>query len=151
MKVNLRFESKDPSGEVSISNSLAVMEIRKNNYKLVFVEDLSGEGTTTKSTIILAKNELRLIRDGEIKADFLFGDNMTHNTAYSTIYGNIPVTLETKEFSLDIKGAKAEGSFELEKSFLISAHVAYYLIIGEEPQTMDMKIYITSWDENINV
>ncbi|MDD6401250.1 MAG: DUF1934 domain-containing protein [Lachnospiraceae bacterium] len=151
MKVNLRFESKDPNGDVIVSNFLAVMEIRKNNYKIVYMEDLSGEGISTKSTIMLARNELRLIRDGEIKADFLFGTNMVHNTAYKTVYGDIPVTLQTKDYSFDIKGAKEKDSFELEKSYMVTAQVLYDLIIDGAPQEMNMKIYVTSWDENINV
>lgn len=151
MKVNLRFESKDPSGEMNISNVMAVMEVRNQDFKLVFVEDLSGEGKTTKSTIILGRNELRLIRDGEIKADFIFGINMVHNTSYSTIYGDIPVTLESKLFEMAVRGCEDDNMFKLKKSFMISARVTYDLIIANEPQPMDMRLTVTSWDENINV
>ena len=99
MKVNLEYESIDADGEKQLSKVAAIMEVRSDNYKLTFIEDLSGEGKTTRSTMYLSPENMRIIRKGELNTDFMFGPALVHNTNYATPYGNLPVTITTREFS----------------------------------------------------
>ena len=71
MKVNIQFESTDTDGAVSVSNISAVMQKRENDYRLVYVEDLSGDGKMTKSIMLLSDTGLRITRTGELRTDFM--------------------------------------------------------------------------------
>lgn len=135
MKVNIRFESTDTDGQVSVSDICAMMQKRENDYRLVYVEDLSGEGKMTKSTMLLSENSLRITRKGELNTDFMYGKAMTHHTSYGTPYGMFPVTLETENYEFMID----------DEEYIICAETRYKLIIdGQEPLSMYMKIYITA-------
>lgn len=153
MKVNIEFESTDDQGEVFVTKVFAVMEIRRFDYRLVYVEDLSGEGRMTKSTMFLSDRELRIQRTGELDTDFIYGKAMIHHTTYGTPYGTLPVTLETEDYTFsvgrvgdNVSGAQ-NGEWEgtgLPDDFEIRARTDYRLILGEqEPLSMRMKIRIT--------
>ncbi len=152
MKVNIEFESTDARGEVSVTNVFAVMEIRKFDYRLVYVEDLSGEGRMTKSTMFLSDKELRIQRSGELDTDFIYGKAMIHHTTYGTPYGILPVTLETEKYDFSVgrvgdtdSGMRSEWEGSgLPDDFEIRAGTDYRLIMGgQEPLSMSMKIRIT--------
>lgn len=144
MKVNIEFESVDMNGEVTKSKIFAVMEVRRYDYRLVYVEDLSGDGKITKSSMILSHEGMRLTRTGELTTDFMYGKNMVHNTSYGTAYGTLPITVETDHYEFTVEGV-SEESPELPDDFEISAHVLYKLIVNEdEPLDMNMKIRITA-------
>ena len=134
MKVNIQLESTDTDGAVSGSNISAVMQKRENDYRLVYVEDLSGDGKMTKSIMLLSDTGLRITRTGELRTDFMYGQSMTHHTSYETPYGRFPVTLETEDYDFKLGGDE----------FIISAETGYRLIVGgQEPLFMRMKIRVT--------
>lgn len=157
MKVNIEFESTDAYGEVSVTNVFAVMEVRQFDYRLVYVEDLSGEGKMTKSTMLMSDRELRILRTGELDTDFIYGNAMVHHTTYKTPYGVLPVTLETENYKFRVgrKGdvvSEADSNLQdgewngvgLPDDFEIRAETGYKLIMaGQEPLAMRMKIRIT--------
>ena len=141
MKVNLEIESKDISGEVIKTKNFAIMDIREFDFRLVYVEDLSGEGHKTRSTLFVSPEELRIIRKGELNTDFMYGKNMVHNTSYITPYGAFPVTLTTLSYSYEL-----EGDLEDEKKgFAINVKTTYTLQVGDdEPMKMSIKICISN-------
>ncbi len=149
MKVNIRFESISEEGEKTISNIFAVMEVRKYDFRLVYVEDLSGNGNMTKSTMVISPDGMRIIRTGELNTDFMYGKELTHNTTYGTPYGNMPVTIETKnyEFSLvskDNPDIKLGVGGVLTDDFIMSCNTVYTLFMGDEsPMKMGINITIT--------
>lgn len=166
MKVNIQFESTDADNEVTCSNVQAVMEIRQEDYRLVFVEDLSGDGKKTRSTMVITENSLRLTRAGELNTDFIFGSGMVHNSFYGTPYGTMPVTVTTKEFSHSVGHMgrthmvrdeecstvwiepdyyeELSDRMKLPDDFEINVSVAYQLSIGsEEPLGLGMRLKIT--------
>lgn len=140
MKVNLEIESVDVSGEVIKTKSFAIMDIREFDYRLVYVEDLSGEGIKTRSTMFVSPEELRIIRKGELNTDFIYGNNMVHNTSYITPYGAFPVTVKTLSYSYDIQGDLEDEDV----GFAINVATTYTLQVGEdEPMRMSIKLCIT--------
>lgn len=135
MKVNIRFESTDTDGQVSVSDICAMMQKRENDYRFVYVEDLSGEGKMTKSTMLLSENSLRIIRKGELNTDFMYGKAMIHHTSYETPYGMFPVTLETENYEFMADNEEC----------IVCAEAGYKLVMdGQEPLFMHMKIYVTA-------
>lgn len=132
MKVNIEFENTDHDGEVTRSTVFAIMEKRAHDYRFVYVEDLSGDGNMTRSTLIVSKHGLRIIRQGELNTDFMYEPRLVHNTTYATPYGKFPVSIETKEYSY------TEGGDNI-----LSADVKYYLSMnGDEPLNMRIKIKV---------
>ncbi len=155
MQVNIEFETTDDDGQVSKSHNFAIMEKNRVGYRLVYVEDLSGEGKMTRSTMVISPYEMRIIRKGELNMDFIYGPNMVHNTSYMTPYGNFPVTLETQSYSYDVQGKvdtpnqniverEISAVSEEEKGFAIRINIEYALSMsGQAPMNMGMKICIT--------
>lgn len=140
MKVNLEIESMDISGEVIKTKNFAIMDIRDFDFRLTFVEDLSGEGIKTRSTMFVSPEELRIIRKGELNTDFIYGKNMVHNTSYITPYGAFPVTVTTLSYKYEF-----EGDLEDEEiGFAINVETSYTLQVGEdEPMKMSIRLCIT--------
>ncbi|MBQ8412575.1 MAG: DUF1934 domain-containing protein [Lachnospiraceae bacterium] len=148
MKVNLEYESIDMDGETHTSKVLALMEIKKLYYRLVFVEDLSGEGSMTRSIMMLSKEAMRLIRKGEINTDFVFDTTLTHNTSYVTPFGNIPVTLTTETYDFSVSHPEFEEENPMSKEiipadFSINAYASYYISIDGQAIPMSMKVKVT--------
>lgn len=140
MKVNIEIESKDISGEVIKTKNFAIMDIREFDFRLSYVEDLSGDGNKTRSTLFVSPEELRIIRKGELNTDFMYGKNVVHNTSYITPYGAFPVTLTTLSYKYAV-----EGDLEDDKiGFAIKVATTYTLQVGEDqPIKMSIKICIT--------
>lgn len=148
MKVNLKYESIDSDGEKQLSKVVAVMEIRPENYKLTFVEDLSGEGRTTKSTMYISSDSLRIIRKGELNTDFMFGPSLVHNTNYATPYGNLPVTITTKKFDfseshLDSRESVPKKSCDFHPDFCLSVSASYDIEMNGAKIPMSIKVSVT--------
>lgn len=149
MKVNLEYESIDATGEKSSSKVFAIMEIRERDYKLVFVEDLSGEGRMTRSTMLLSEDSLRLIRQGELNTDFMFGPALTHNTSYQTPYGTVPVTLITEEYNFFVSHPfhKEDNPFtgkDVPEDFRLVVSAKYSLEMqGQEGLPMSIRINVS--------
>lgn len=148
MKVNLEYESIDADGEKQISRVAAIMDIRLKDYKLSFVEDLSGEGKNTGSTMYLSPESMRIIRKGEVSTDLMFGEHLIHNTNYVTPYGNLPVTVTTKEFNfsvshLDFRDAKLLKNVDAACDFWIIAYASYDIEMNGVKMPMSMKVRVT--------
>ena len=140
MKVNIEIDSMDISGEVIKTKNFAIMDIREFDFRLVYVEDLSGDGVKTRSTLFVSPEELRIIRKGELNTDFMYGKNVVHNTSYITPYGAFPVTLTTLSYKYEFVGDLENE----EVGFAINVATSYTLQVGEdEPMKMSIKICIT--------
>ncbi|MBE5944443.1 MAG: DUF1934 domain-containing protein [Lachnospiraceae bacterium] len=146
MKVNLEYESIDGTGEKSSSKVFALMEIRATDYKLVFVEDLSGEGHMTRSTMYISEEGLRIIRQGELNTDFMFGPDLVHNTVYDTPYGRLPVTLTTQDYNFFVShpfhredDPFAEVNVPEDFSLVVSTE---YMLQVDAQDTMPMSIQV---------
>lgn len=144
MKVNIEFDCTDMYGESTKSNVFAIMEVRRNDYRLVYVEDLSGDGNMTKSCMLISRDAMRITREGELTTDFMYGSNMVHNTSYNTPYGAMPVTVETMHYEFAVEGASDESPV-LTDDFKIYVNVVYRLMVGgDEPANMNMKLTVTA-------
>ncbi len=133
MKVNIEFENMVQDGELTYSKVPAIMEEKNKEYRFTYMEDLSGEGDMTRSTLVVSKYGLRIVRQGEINTDFIYELRLVHNTTYNTPYGKFPVSIETKEYEF------TEGG-----NNILSADVKYYLTMNEaEPMKMGIKIKVT--------
>lgn len=136
MKVNIHFETKDMEGHTEKSSVMAVLERRKNDYRLVYVEDLSGEGNMTKSTLTISEDSLRILRDGEIVTDFAYGNALIHNTVYKSQYGTMPLTITTSRYDYEL--VKDTGD-----EILINAAIEYSMAFaGQEPMDMEIRLQI---------
>lgn len=140
MKVNIEIESVDISGEIIKTKNFAVMDIREFDFRLVYVEDLSGDGHKTRSTLFVSPEELRIIRKGELNTDFMYGKNVVHNTSYITPYGAFPVTVTTQLYKYEFEGDIDDDDI----GFAINVSTTYTLQIGDdEPMRMSLKMCIT--------
>lgn len=142
MKVRIMFETVDDSGEVSQSQVNALMEIKNHMMILTYVEDLSGEGNKTRCTMQLSPSQLRVFRKGEVNSDFIYGNLMTHNTNYGTMYGDFPVTIQTEKYLYQASGIDLED-VEVEGNFSVQVWIHYNLLMGsDEPMKMKMTVKI---------
>lgn len=140
MKVNIEIESVDITGEKIKTKNFAIMDVRDFNFRLVYVEDLSGDGIKTRSTLFVSPEELRIIRKGELNTDFIYGNNMVHNTSYITPYGAFPVTIKTLSYKYELQGDIEDEDI----GFAIKVATSYTLQVGEdEPIKMSIKLCIT--------
>lgn len=140
MKVNIEIESVDMNGEVIKTKNFAIMDVRDFDFRLVYVEDLSGDGKKTRSTLFVSPEELRIIRKGELNTDFMYGKNVVHNTSYITPYGAFPVTITTLSYKYELEGDLEDEDI----GFAINVATSYTLQVGEdEPMRMSIRICIT--------
>lgn len=142
MKVKLEYESIDMDGEKHTSMVTAIMEPGEEGHRFTFMEDLSGEGRLTRSTMLISQDFMRLTRKGELNTEFFFGRDMVHNTGYETPYGVFPITLTTKEFSLEeshvIRGAR------LPEDYSLNLYTAYNLDINGQQLPMSIRVKVTN-------
>lgn len=140
MKVNIEIESVDMNGEVIKTKNFAIMDVRDFDFRLVYVEDLSGDGKKTRSTLFVSPEELRIIRKGELNTDFMYGKNVVHNTNYITPYGAFPVTITTLSYKYELEGDLEDEDI----GFAINVATTYNLQVGEdEPMRMSIRLCIT--------
>lgn len=139
MRVNLVIESTDGEGTKSRSENTALMYKHNDGYRLTYSEDLSGEGEITKTTMYINSSELRIIRRGELTTDFIYSEAVTHNTAYETPFGNLPITLITEKYEcIDNFLEDALGELIINSSYLLD--------VGDSltpPTSMNMFIKVT--------
>lgn len=131
MKVNLHIESTDFDGEKSEVTCAAMLEKRQTDYKISYIEDISGEGKKTKSTIYIGENSIRIIRRGEVNSDFIFSKDLEHNTVYETLFGNFPVTIITKLYEIEKKESNIKARIDYEMQ-----------LQGASPMRMSVKIHV---------
>ena len=142
MKVKLEYESGDANGEKHTSVVTAVMKPGKENHRLTFMEDLSGEGNVTRSTMLISMDSMRLIRRGELDTEFFFGRDMVHNTGYKTPCGIFPVTITTREFEVKESHMLKEGI--LPENYSLTLYTTYILGINGEELPMSIKVRVTN-------
>lgn len=150
MKVKVTVESTDASGEVIKSSNNALLEDRGKDYKISYVELLSEDTKEkTKTTMYVTSTSVRIIRDGEIKSDFMYAEGLTHNSLYQTPYGSLPVEVITRSFNfVGQKMTQSEGLFERYPGIInntsaisMDIEIEYQMIMqGAEP--MDLKVRI---------
>lgn len=115
MKATLEIKTYNMDGSVESSSSLGIVRRVDGNddegytYQFSYVEDLSNEGKITKTTMVFSDKQLRITRSGEVNSDFIYEAGLVHNTNYETMYGKIPVTINTLEYSCDIERIETEG------------------------------------------
>lgn len=169
MKVKIRFETTDSEGDVTNSESVAVLTAQDGGYRLSYAEDLSGEGHITKSVLSLTKDSLRITRSGELNMDFMYGNGMVHNTIYNTPYGPIPVSVVTEQYAFSVETAGKShmtgdvlemscntlwiepdhmeditGASSLPDDFVMRAEIGYHLDFGDgNPLGMNLKLTVT--------
>lgn len=138
MRVKVIVESTDQDGIKSRSENTAVIFKENKGYRLTYSEDLSGEGTLTKTTMHISPSELRIIRRGELITDFIYGEALTHNTSYETPLGTIPITLITESYEFTDEFHESENG-------RINISSSYTLDMGDSlmpPASMNMNISI---------
>ncbi len=132
MKVNIELVTTDENGDVTRSKIFAVMENQgQQSYRLVYVEDLSGDKKMTRTTLMINPKNMRVSRRGEIVSDFIYEAGLVHNSMYRTSYGDIPVTIKTAGYEFE----------ELEDG-CINVRALYFLDMGENPAAAPIKLEI---------
>ncbi|MBE6062264.1 MAG: DUF1934 domain-containing protein [Clostridium butyricum] len=79
-----------------------VFTVLKNGFKAEYEETkLSGmEGT--KTTMMINKNSFELIRCGSTETQMIFDRNNKSMSLYKTPYGNMTITIDTKQMKIDV-------------------------------------------------
>lgn len=142
MKVRITMETLDAEGNKTQSQVSALMAMKDHAMQLTYVEDLSGEGRKTKSSMRLTPGQLRVIRTGEINTDFMYGNCMTHNTSYGTMYGTFPMTIQTEKFLYSSDGVDLDD-MQVTSDFFVQVHIHYDLLMADgDPMKMKMSMKI---------
>ena len=108
-----------------------VFTVLKNGFKAEYEETkLSGmEGT--KTTMMINKNSFELIRCGSTETQMIFDRNNQSMSLYKTPYGNMTVTIDTKQLKIDVD---ENGG---------SIHIVYTLLIeGQQKIETDLNVDI---------
>lgn len=108
-----------------------VFTVLKNGFKAEYEETkLSGmEGT--KTTMMINKNSFELIRCGSTETQMIFDRNNQSMSLYRTPYGNMTVTIDTKQLKIDVD---ENGG---------SIHIVYTLLIeGQQKIETDLNVDI---------
>ncbi len=134
MKVNLLFTTKDSDGVISESRLPAMMRREDGAAELSFVEDLSGDGVTTKTRIRIDAQGCHLTREGEISTVFRFEKGLTHNTFYKTPYGRFPAVLKTDTYEF-LSEAVPEEHFRTKINYTLA-------LAGGEDAPMEVSIVV---------
>ncbi|MDE6026365.1 MAG: DUF1934 domain-containing protein [Lachnospiraceae bacterium] len=136
MKVNIKFITTDENGDRTESEVFAVMESQgKRNYRLVYVEDLSGSKQITRSTLQINPRNMRVTKRGEITSDLIYEEGLVHNAVYGLPFGNIPVTVKTEKYLFE---EHSDGSKAVETTYLLSMNGD-----AEPPLSMSLSLLIT--------
>ncbi len=134
MKIKTYIKSTDNDGNITESEANGMLTETEKGYKIIFFEDLSGEGHMTKTTLYANEECMRLIRSGEINANFMYATNLSHNTVYELPYGKLPVVINTKDYNY---------SKTISDNLSISMSSEYQLCIeGSEPLNLKIDIKI---------
>lgn len=132
MKVNMELVTTDENGDVSETKIFAVMENQgQQHFRLVYVEDLSGNKKMTRTTILINPQSMRVTRRGELVSDFIYEEGLVHHSMYGTAYGDIAVTLKTICYK-----------FQQSDNGVINAETVYFLDMGGSQATAPVKLVI---------
>lgn len=108
-----------------------IFSVLKEGFRAEYEEtELSGmEGT--KTTMLINKNSFELIRRGSTETQMIFDRNNQSMSLYKTPYGNMAITIDTKQMKIDVD---ENGG---------NIHIVYTLLI-EDQQRIET-------DLNINI
>lgn len=122
----------DENGDESETKLFAVMENQgQQHFRLVYVEDLSGDKKMTRTTILINPKSMRVTRRGMLVSDFIYEEGLVHNSLYGTQYGDIAVTLKTTRYK-----------FEQLDNGVINAEAVYFLDMGGSQAAAPTKLFI---------
>lgn len=122
----------DENGDENETKLFAVMENQgQQHFRLVYVEDLSGDKKMTRTTILINPKSMRVTRRGTLVSDFIYEEGLVHNSLYGTQYGDIAVTLKTTRYK-----------FEQLDNGVINAEAVYFLDMGGSRATAPTKLFI---------
>ncbi len=132
MKVNMKLVTIDENGDESETKIFAVMENQgQQHFRLVYVEDLSGDKKMTRTTILINPQSMRVTRRGTLVSDFIYEEGLVHHSMYGTAYGDIAVTLKTTNYK-----------FEQSDNGVINAEAVYFLDMGGSQAAAPTKLFI---------
>lgn len=132
MKVNMELVTTDENGDVNETKIFAVMENQgQQHFRLVYVEDLSGNKKMTRTTILINPKSMRVTRRGELVSDFIYEEGLVHHSMYGTTYGDIVVTLKTICYK-----------FEQPDNGELYAEAVYFLDMGGSQAAAPVKLVI---------
>ena len=79
-----------------------IFSVLKEGFRAEYEEtELSGmEGT--KTTMLINKNSFELIRRGSTETQMIFDRNNQSMSLYKTPYGNMAITIDTKQMKIDV-------------------------------------------------
>ncbi len=145
MKVKLEIESIDADGQSSKITTMAVMELRQYDFRLIYIEKVSDDGKLKANVeLIIAPHGMRIIRKGDLCSDFFYEENLKHNTTYQTPYGEMPITVETSSYDYSVCGGSLAGLSEV---FEINVDIKYALYVASEDSLlMNVKMKVTNID-----
>ncbi|MCM1083694.1 MAG: DUF1934 domain-containing protein [Clostridium sp.] len=132
MKVNMELVTTDENGDVSETKIAAVMEHQgQQQFRLVYVSDLSGDKKMTRTTILINPKSMRVTRRGALVSDFIYEEGLVHHSMYKTAYGDIAVTLKTTSYK-----------FEQSDNGRINAEAVYFLDMGGSRAAAPVKLLV---------
>ncbi|MCM1171858.1 MAG: DUF1934 domain-containing protein [Clostridium sp.] len=132
MKVNMELVTTDENGDVSETKIAAVMEYQgQQQFRLVYVSDLSGDKKMTRTTILINPKSMRVTRRGALVSDFIYEEGLVHHSMYKTAYGDIAVTLKTTSYK-----------FEQSDNGRINAEAVYFLDMGGSRAAAPVKLLV---------
>ncbi|MCM1287526.1 MAG: DUF1934 domain-containing protein [Clostridium sp.] len=131
MKVNMELVTTDENGDVSETKIAAVMEHQGQQFRLVYVSDLSGDKKMTRTTILINPKSMRVTRRGALVSDFIYEEGLVHHSMYKTAYGDIAVTLKTTSYK-----------FEQSDNGTINVEAVYFLDMGESRAAAPVKLLV---------
>lgn len=153
MKATLVISTYNMDGSVDSSSAFGILRRSDGNeedgfvYQFSYVEDLSNEGKKTKTVMTFSKKQLRIVRSGEVNSDFIYEEGLVHNTSYETMYGSLPVSINTSVFDCVIDCIDTEAKKVAIRDFTdsISANIkiSYQLEMGggePMPVRLEMKL-----------
>lgn len=138
MYVDVIVESKDYEDCTANSRNTALYESVGSGCKLTYSEELSDTDEPTKTTMLIDEKNVRIIRDGNFKADFWYSLGMVHNSEYVTPFGNFPVQITTTSFEYD------EGDSE---DIIADIKIEYTMSLMEtKPMNYSTRVWIKRLD-----
>ncbi|MCM1399297.1 MAG: DUF1934 domain-containing protein [Clostridium sp.] len=140
MKVNIKFITTDENGDSTEADVFAVMEKQgKQGYRLVYVEDLSGNKKMTRSTLQINPRSMRVTKRGEVISDLIYEEGLVHHAVYGLAFGNIPISVKTEKYLFE---EHSDGSKVVDTTYSLSMNED-----NEPPLLMNLHISITECTE----
>ena len=151
MKVFLELETINEQGETELENMPAILEKQDKICRLKYLQKVSDNDEYVNTEMIFTSKTMRMKRTGILESDLIYENGLVHNSLYHTPFGALPMTLETKNYSVVLKTAGEEAGevedLQLENindEFEINMSMKYDLIVAEqEPLYMQVNVKVT--------